>query len=43
MLLVLFGIVGYTFLGTREYPVTDSPIVAVTTVYPGASADIIAS
>lgn len=43
VLLVLFGIVGYTFLGTREYPVTDSPIVAVTTVYPGASADIIAS
>ncbi|MEO5979296.1 MAG: efflux RND transporter permease subunit [Chryseolinea sp.] len=43
VLLILFGIVGYTFLGTREYPVTDSPIVAVTTVYPGASADIIAS
>jgi multidrug efflux pump len=43
VLLILFGIVGYTFLGTREYPVTDSPVVAVTTVYPGASADIIAS
>ena len=43
VLLVLFGIVGYTYLGTREYPVTDSPIVTVTTVYPGASADIIAS
>jgi len=43
VLLVLFGVVGYTFLGTREYPVTDSPIVMVTTVYPGASADIIAA
>ncbi len=43
VLLVLFGIVGYTYLGTREYPVTDSPIVTITTVYPGASADIIAS
>lgn len=43
VLLILFGIVGYTYLGTREYPVTDSPIVMVTTVYPGASADIIAS
>lgn len=43
VLLILFGIVGYTYLGTREYPVTDSPIVNVTTVYPGASADIIAS
>ncbi|HSC37439.1 MAG TPA: efflux RND transporter permease subunit, partial [Chitinophagaceae bacterium] len=43
VLLILFGIVGYSFLGTREYPVTDSPIVTITTVYPGASADIIAS
>lgn len=43
VLLILFGIVGYTFLGTREYPVTDSPIVTITTVYPGANADIIAS
>jgi multidrug efflux pump len=43
VLLILFGIVGYNFLGTREYPVTDSPVVLVTTVYPGASADIIAS
>src|SRR5688572_14377606 len=39
VLLVLFGMVGYTFLGTREYPVTDSPIVTVTTLYPEASAD----
>ena len=38
VLLILFGIVGYTFLGTREYPVTDSPIVTVVTVYPGAVA-----
>ncbi|HEY0669159.1 MAG TPA: efflux RND transporter permease subunit [Sphingobacteriaceae bacterium] len=43
VLLILFGIVGYFYLGTREYPITDSPIVTVTTVYPGASADIIAS
>ena len=43
VLLILFGLVGYTFLGTREYPVTESPTVMVTTVYPGASADIIAS
>jgi len=43
VLLILFGVVGYTYLGTREYPVTDSPIVNITTVYPGASADIIAS
>jgi multidrug efflux pump len=42
VLIVLFGIVGYTYLGVREYPVTDSPIVTVTTTYPGASPDVIA-
>ena len=38
VLLILFGIVGYTYLGTREYPVTESPTVMVTTVYPGRGA-----
>jgi multidrug efflux pump len=42
VLIVLFGIVGYGYLGIREYPVTDSPIVTVTTTYPGASPDVIA-
>lgn len=43
VLILLLGIVGYFFLGTREYPVVDSPVVTITTVYPGASADVIAS
>jgi multidrug efflux pump len=42
VLIILFGIVGYSYLGVREYPVTDSPIVTVTTTYPGASPDVIA-
>ncbi|SDL29365.1 efflux RND transporter permease subunit [Siphonobacter aquaeclarae] len=42
VLIVLFGMVGLTYLGIREYPVTDSPIVTVTTSYPGASPDVIA-
>ncbi len=42
VLIILFGVVGYTYLGVREYPVTDSPIVTVTTTYPGASPDVIA-
>ncbi|MFD2934245.1 efflux RND transporter permease subunit [Spirosoma flavum] len=42
VLIILFGFVGLTYLGTREYPVTDSPIVTVTTTYPGASPDVIA-
>ncbi|MGV3559922.1 efflux RND transporter permease subunit [Larkinella arboricola] len=42
VLIILFGIVGFSYLGVREYPVTDSPIVTVTTTYPGASPDVIA-
>lgn len=42
VLILLFGFVGYRFLGVLEYPVTDSPIVTVTTTYPGASPDVIA-
>ena len=37
VLIILFGLVGFSYLGVREYPVTDSPIVTVTTSYPGAS------
>ncbi|MBD2705849.1 efflux RND transporter permease subunit [Spirosoma sp. BT702] len=42
VLIILFGFVGLTYLGIREYPVTDSPIVTITTTYPGASPDVIA-
>ena len=31
IVLVLFGIIGFTFLGVREYPSVDPPIVTVTT------------
>ncbi len=41
--IVLFGIVGYSFLALREYPAIDPPIVTVRTNYTGANADIIAS
>ncbi|MFT3737759.1 MAG: efflux RND transporter permease subunit [Breznakibacter sp.] len=37
----LFGIVGFTYLGLREYPSVDPPIVTVTTTYTGANADVI--
>lgn len=42
-IIVLFGLVGFYFLGVREYPALDPPIVTVTTTYPGASPDVIAS
>ncbi len=43
ILVVLFGIIGYSFLGVREYPSIDPPTVSVSTSYPGANADVIES
>jgi multidrug efflux pump len=43
ILLVLFGIIGYTFLGVREFPSVDPPVVTVSTTYVGANADVIES
>ena len=43
ILVVLFGIIGYSFLGVREYPSVDPPTVSVSTSYPGANADVIES
>jgi multidrug efflux pump len=41
--IVVFGILGYTFLGVREYPAVDPPIITVSTTYTGANADVIES
>ena len=43
IVIVLFGIIGYTFLGVREYPSIDPPIITVSTSYVGANADVIES
>lgn len=43
ILIILFGVIGFTFLGVREYPNVDPPTVTVGTSYPGANADIIES
>lgn len=40
LLIVLFGVVGYLRLPVRELPDVDPPIVTVTTVYRGASAEV---
>lgn len=42
-IIVLFGVTGFTFLGVREYPAVDPPIVTVQTTYPGANPDVVAS
>ncbi|MBI5915176.1 MAG: efflux RND transporter permease subunit, partial [Bacteroidetes bacterium] len=41
ILIVLFGVIGFQFLGVRDYPAIDPPIVNARTSYPGANADII--
>ena len=43
LFIVLFGAIGYYFLGVREYPAIDPPIISVNTSYVGASADIVES
>ena len=43
LLIILFGIVGYTFLAVRDYPAIDPPIISVSTSYTGANADIMES
>lgn len=43
ILIVIFGIIGFTFLGVRDYPAIDPPIINVRTNYAGANADIIES
>ena len=41
--LVLFGVIGYKFLGIREYPSIDPPIISVRASYAGANSDVIES
>ncbi|MDX9847763.1 MAG: efflux RND transporter permease subunit [Tenuifilaceae bacterium] len=41
IVIVIFGVVGYTYLGVREYPSVDPPVVSVSTSYVGANADVI--
>src|SRR5690606_38806384 len=41
--IILFGYIGFSFLGVREYPSIDPAIVSVRTNYAGANPDIIES
>ncbi|TRZ41276.1 efflux RND transporter permease subunit [Robertkochia solimangrovi] len=43
IMLILFGIIGFTYLGVREFPSIDPAQVSVSTSYAGANADIIES
>ena len=41
--IILFGIIGYTYLGVREFPSIDPAQISVRTNYTGANSDIIES
>lgn len=41
IIIVIFGLVGFNFLGVRDFPAIDPPIVNVRTSYAGANSDII--
>ena len=41
LIIVIFGVIGYSYLGVREYPSVDNPIISVNCSYPGANADVI--
>ena len=43
LMIILFGVVGYTFLAVRDYPAIDPAIISVSTSYTGANPDIIES
>lgn len=43
IVIVLLGVIGFTFLGVREYPSIDPPIITVGVSYTGANAEIIES
>src|SRR5438046_9883077 len=43
IIIIVFGFIGFKFLGVRDYPAIDPPNISVRTSYPGANADIIES
>lgn len=43
MVIMLFGFIGFSYLGVREFPSVDPPVVTVSTNYVGANSDVIES
>lgn len=41
LLIIIFGAIGYTFLGVRDYPSVDNPVISVRCSFPGANAEVI--
>ena len=43
IIIILFGTIGFKYLGVREFPSIDPPVITVRTSYTGANADVIQS
>ncbi len=43
LVIILFGIIGFSYLGVREFPSVDPPVITVSTSYRGANADVMES
>lgn len=43
IVIIIFGFIGFSYLGVREFPSVDPPIITVTTNYPGANPDVVES
>jgi multidrug efflux pump len=43
LVIILFGVIGFMFLGVREFPSVDPPVVTVSTSYVGANSSVIES
>ena len=41
LVIIIFGVIGFSRLPVREYPDIDPPIVSITTLYRGASASVV--
>jgi len=41
LVIIIFGAIGLTYLGVREFPSVDPAIISVSTSYPGANSDVI--
>lgn len=41
LVILIFGLIGMTYLGIREFPSVDPPLITVSTSYPGANSDVI--
>ncbi|MBX2941141.1 MAG: efflux RND transporter permease subunit [Cyclobacteriaceae bacterium] len=43
LVIILFGLIGFSYLGVREFPSVDPPVISVSTSYTGANSDVIES